>query len=126
MDGVYVNSENEMVLVRPLRVNKEHGGVTYSVHGLGWDMVVDASTEGKVVTDSSKAASFDGEDCISWNDEMGDWHRVKMSHAQYRVLTSKPYFPVTLVAVFLLGSTVKFVFDRARNVLAYLWWKKTE
>ena len=41
---------------------------------------------------------FDGADCIAW-DHGEKWHRLRVSCAQWTLLTRRPYVPATLVLV---------------------------
>ena len=54
---------------------------------------------------------FDGDDVISW--ESGDkWHRLRMSYAQWELLTRRRYVPATFVLASYLYESVRSMFAR--------------
>lgn len=98
MHGIYIDDNAQLVIVSPYATG-------YMVH-LADDVAVAKVKNKRSVQlereeGSMKAGLYNGSDCVTW--EGGDkWRRVDMSAQQFRMLTTRPYVPLTFVVTKLL------------------------
>lgn len=105
MQGVYVNAQAQMTLVANSDVRNETFLVLTSEDE---ENIVTITAKG-MVTMGNVQGLYNGADTIQWNN--GDtWRRVQMSSHQFRMLTHRPYVPLTFVAFAVLKSVMHHAF----------------
>ena len=125
MEGVFVDSEHCMRIILPI------GGDAWEVHCVsrhsGTNVENTSTWTGRIVKiapssktwitfcygDGSVNGTYNGCDCISF--ENGDkWYRLHMSSTQYKILTYKPYVPLTFIFLYSIHyaftAIVQFVY----------------
>lgn len=100
MQGIYVDVDAHLVLVYAHAPD----GNDYSVYlnqGDSTDLAVATTTDEGVVrleeVDVINQGQYNGVDSIHWKDGR-TWRRLEMSDTQYRLLTGRPYVPLTYLA----------------------------
>jgi hypothetical protein len=108
MEGVYVDGDARLVLVYPHTPDGNDYSV-YLAHGNDTDLAVATITNKRTVrleeVNVIHEGFYNGCDCIVFEDGR-KWRRVEMSYAQFRLLTSRPYVPLSFMAVRLLQGVV--------------------
>lgn len=100
LPGVYVNTRAQMLLL----LDHTHDSVRVMAPNDATGIAT-LATKHTLLSFKGVDGIFNGADAIKWNN--GDtWHRVEMSVEQFRVLTRRPYVPLTLVAVKILKDFV--------------------
>ena len=72
--------------------------------------VATITSEGKVVLGDDNGM-YDGTGCVLWEDGT-TWNRVDMSYSQYRILSYRPFVPITLLFLRFLQNVMLAVKDR--------------
>ena len=119
MEGVYVDSDFRLVLVSASASDKEGKTIEWDIYGVrdntGWNGKATRSTASPKWIDFTRTdgttkkiirGTFDGVDRVVWDDGL-KWNRIEASVDQFRILTYRPYVPLTLV--FLVGIRLLFV-----------------
>ena len=88
MHGIFVTDKYEMVLA------STHDGVSV-VYRTDDAATGTVDADGNVVLEDQRGV-YDGSDSVIWEDGT-HWKRVDVSDAQFRILTHKPYIPMTYV-----------------------------
>jgi hypothetical protein len=105
MEGVYVDADARLVLVYA------HAPDDYSVY-LAHGNDAATMTNKRIVRlkemDVTHEGFYNGSDCIVFEDGR-KWRRVDMSYAQFRLLTSRPYVPLSFMAVRILHGVMNRV-----------------
>ena len=97
MHGIFVTDSYEMVLAS----TRDGVSVVYRTKDVATGTV---DVDGTVVMEDQRGV-YDGVGCVMWENGTR-WIRVDVSEAQFRILTYRPYVPMTYV-----------LFCFARNVL---------
>ena len=112
MQGIYVDTNACLILVYAHALDGNDYSV-YLTHGDTTDLAVATTTNKCTVrleeVDATRIGFYNGKDCIVW-DGGYKWRRVEMSAAQYRLLTSRPYVPLSFMAIQILQGVVKSLF----------------
>lgn len=120
MQGLFVDDAKCLHLV--LRTKNAHGAERTVVHGSAhteqaeWTGVLDGDADGSVrlAVEGARAARvgvFDGADACVWEDGTV-WHRLRVSDPQIRILGYRPYVPLSLYAVALVGRLLFVLYRR--------------
>jgi len=108
MQGVYVDTNARLVLVYAHTLDGNDYSV-YLAHGDTTDLAVATMTNKCIVrlkeVDVTHEGFYNGNDCIVF-DNGNKWHRVEMSYTQFRLLTTRPYVPLSFMAVRVLQGVV--------------------
>jgi len=109
MQGVYIDMDAHLVLVYADTPDGNDYSV-YLTHGETTDAVVVTTTTNECIVrlnevDATHAGSYNGSDCIVFEDGR-QWRRVEMSYTQFRLLTTRPYVPLSFMAVRILQDVI--------------------
>ena len=112
MQGVYVDADARLVLVYANTPDGNDYSV-YLTHGDTTDLAVATTTTNKRIVrlegvDATHEGFYNGSDCIVFEDGR-KWRRVEMSYAQFRLLTTRPYVPLSFMAVRILHGVMNRV-----------------
>ena len=110
MQGVYVDQDAHIVLVYAYEATPHKND--YSVYlnkGDSTDLAVATMTNDGNVSlqevDVKHTGIYNGLSCIEWEDG-SKWQRVQFSIMQYRLLTGRPYIPLSYLAWRIFRSMV--------------------
>lgn len=108
MQGVYVDTDARLVLVYAHTLDGNDYSV-YLARGDATDVAVATMTNKHTVrleeVDVTHEGLYNGSDCIVFEDGR-KWRRVEMSYTQFRLLTTRPYVPLSFMAVRVLHGVV--------------------
>lgn len=103
--GLYVNNDAQMFIISP---SDQRNGVIITTHE---DTTEYASCNDGQLCIQDDQGMYDGTSVIRWNNGKL-WRRMEISYKQYRVLTYRPYIPVTVLAFSVLKRFVTNCYRR--------------
>lgn len=112
MQGVYIDTDARLVLVYAHTLDGNEYSV-YLAQGDTADLAVATMTNKRIVRLDEVGVThegfYNGSDCIVFEDGR-KWRRVEMSHTQFMLLTSRPYVPLSFMAVRVLKGAVNRIY----------------
>ena len=103
MHGIFVTDTYKMVLA------STHDGVSV-VYRTDDAATGTVDADGKVVLEDQRGV-YDGSDSVIWENGT-HWKRVDVSEAQFRILTHKPYIPMTFILYSFAKHLISSIYDR--------------
>lgn len=113
---MYVDANASLILITTAR-QCDGKAVEWMAHMPESDVLIKRSGAAvNWITRGDLSGTYDGAGRITWNDA-DKWQRLNMSDDQCRVLTRRPYVPLTFIVISLAWSLFAGMADRLRRLV---------